>query len=389
MSMLTSSSSASVSRGHDYYQRNKVKSVKQLSDYEYEGYVDGSQTSPYYVKIDINHPKKSYCDCPHVNGNTLCKHMVALYFTIFESEVADYEEWLYSDYNNDLYEEYDDEYHSYFEKPLFFDEVLENYVESLSIEELRTILKSEFYNNEQRAYDLYLKNNYKKYISEDTSSFEFLNNLKKRFRSLNEYRDYNYHDYTQQLLNTKEKTKIKTLYQNPVLKEQIDLILFVPELAVYNDYQNIAKFYKENKKPREIKQFCEKLENYFNSLKHYGIRNNTPKSNIAIVYYLLSNYSLKELAKTLIKNAKYDEYITYIIENHKNIMGLYKEFIKLIEKNYMRNKTYIPGVIREFLLVMEDEDRTYCDYSFYNFLCNEDIDSLKYLEKYVGKKKTI
>ena len=42
MSILTSASSSSVSRGYDYYKHNKVSNVKQLNDHEFEGYVDGS-----------------------------------------------------------------------------------------------------------------------------------------------------------------------------------------------------------------------------------------------------------------------------------------------------------------------------------------------------------
>ena len=81
MSILTSASSTSVSRGYDYYTNKKVSQIMQLNNNEYEAYVSGSNKSPYYVKINIAHPKKSYCDCPHANGNITCKHMVALYFT--------------------------------------------------------------------------------------------------------------------------------------------------------------------------------------------------------------------------------------------------------------------------------------------------------------------
>ena len=63
MSILTSASSSSVSRGYDYYKHNKVHDINQLNEYEFEGYVDGSLKNPYYVKINITHPKKSYCSC--------------------------------------------------------------------------------------------------------------------------------------------------------------------------------------------------------------------------------------------------------------------------------------------------------------------------------------
>ena len=182
MSILTSASSSSVSRGYDYYKHGNVKNVKQLNDHEFEGYVDGSLKSPYYVKIDIKHPRKSNCDCPHANGNITCKHMTALYFELFPNEVDDYESWLNSDYDDDEYDEddyYDDDYAEYyeetrnFEKPLFFDAVLENYVNNLKIDELKETLLTELKNNEKRTYELYLKKNYKKYLQGNGEEFAF------------------------------------------------------------------------------------------------------------------------------------------------------------------------------------------------------------------------
>ena len=165
MSILTSASSSSVSRGYDYYKYKKVKNVKQLNEHEFEGYVDGSLKNPYYVRIDIKHPRKSHCDCPHANGNITCKHMTALYFELFPNEVDDYESWLNSDYadefeDDDYYYEYDryyddDDYDEYrevsnFEKPLFFDIVLEKYVDNLSIDKLKETLLNELKNNEKK-----------------------------------------------------------------------------------------------------------------------------------------------------------------------------------------------------------------------------------------------
>ena len=141
MSILTSASGSSVNRGYDYYKRGKVNEVNQLNDCEFEGYVDGSLKNPYYVKINIEHPKKSYCDCPHANGNITCKHRTALYFEVLPDEVEDYESWLNSDYDEDEEDDYyeydsyyDEDYYDFiessnFEKPLFFDMVLEKYVD--------------------------------------------------------------------------------------------------------------------------------------------------------------------------------------------------------------------------------------------------------------------
>ena len=203
MSILTSASSSSVGRGYDYYKHGKVNNVKQLNDHEFEGYVDGSLKNPYYVKINIKHPRKSYCDCPHANGNITCKHMTALYFELFPDEVDDYESWLNSDYDEDEEDDYyeydryydDDNYYNYresfnFEKPLFFDIVLEKYIDDLSVEKLKETLLTELKNNEKRTFELYLEKNYKKYLQNNSEDFVFLDKLNKKVQDLIGY--YNY-----------------------------------------------------------------------------------------------------------------------------------------------------------------------------------------------------
>ena len=254
MSILTSASSSSVSRGYDYYKHNKVNNVKQLNDHEFEGYVDGSLKNPYYVKIDIEHPRKSYCDCPHANGNITCKHMTALYFELFPDEVDDYESWLNSDYDEDDEDDYygydsyygvGDYYYDYikssnFEKPLFFDVVLEKYVDDLSIEELKQTLLTERKNNEKRTYDLYLGKNYKKYLQNNSDEFVFLDRLNKRVQDLTGYYNYDYNDFDKEILNVREKRKIEELYKNKSLQLQIDKILLNEKLSVYSDYRWIA-----------------------------------------------------------------------------------------------------------------------------------------------------
>ena len=58
-----------------------------LSDGVYESRIQGTATEPYHTIIDITHPRKSQCDCPFAKDRrVICKHMVALHFTVFPSE---------------------------------------------------------------------------------------------------------------------------------------------------------------------------------------------------------------------------------------------------------------------------------------------------------------
>lgn len=403
MSILTSASSSSVSRGYDYYKHNKVSNVKQLNDYEFEGYVDGSLKNPYYVKIDIEHPRKSYCDCPHANGNITCKHMTALYFELFPNEVDDYEAWLNSDYDDeeDDYYEYDryydaeDDYYDYkeyssFEKPLFFDVVLEKYVNDLSIDELKQTLLTELKNNEKRTFELYLEKNYKNYLQNNNEDFKFLDKLNKKVQDLTGYYNYDYHDFNKEILNVREKKKIEELYKNKSLCSQIDNILLNEKLSVYSDYRWIAKFYKKNKNNEELYEFCKVLENYLDSLKHYSIKNSVPKSNVLIAIHLLNEFDVNECANLMLKNAKYLQYIDYIVENSNDVLNLYNSFMKLIEKNYFKNKMYIPDVLYRFVMITDFENKEISlVHELYSFLCLGHIEYLKILSYSLSEEEVI
>lgn len=402
MSILTSASSSSVSRGYDYYKNNKVSNIKQLNDYEFEGYVDGSLKNPYYVKIDIEHPRKSYCDCPHANGNITCKHMTALYFELFPDEVEDYESWLNSDYDEDEEDEYydydsyyDEDYDDYrryskFEKPLFFDVVLEKYVDDLSVEQLRETLLIELKNNEKRTFELYLKKNYKKYLQNNSENFVFLDKLNKRVQDLTDYYNYDYNNFDKEILNIKEKRKIEDLYKNKTLQSQIDKILLNEKLSVYSDYRWIANFYKKNKSYTELSDYSKTLSNYLDNLKHYSIKNTVPKSNVLISIYLLNEFTITECANLLLKNAKYLQYVDFIVENSNNVLELYSEFIKLINKNYFKNKMYIPDVLYRFVSITDHENKDInVSHYLYSYLCLGHTEYLDILGYYLNENEII
>ena len=72
-------------RGLEYFENNRVKSINKINEYEYEAEVEGTEN--YHVHLNINHPKKSTCTCPHAVGkSTICKHKMAVYFSIFPDE---------------------------------------------------------------------------------------------------------------------------------------------------------------------------------------------------------------------------------------------------------------------------------------------------------------
>ena len=394
MSILTSASSTSVSRGYDYYTNKKVSQIMQLNNNEYEAYVSGSNKSPYYVKINIAHPKKSYCDCPHANGNITCKHMVALYFSLFQDEVEDYEAWLNNDYEEeyeeDYYDKYNRGYQHEFDMPLFFDVVLDNFISTLTEVKAKELLKEYLLKNEEQTFKLYLEKNYNKYIQNNDENFKFLDKLNTKIKEMTNYYNPNYKDFTIEILNNREKKFIEKIYNASNLNEQIDKLLMNPELSVYNGYRWIALFYKKHKSQKQLEEFMERLEDYLDSLKHYSIRNSLPKSNILISLYLLKEHSLYDIAISLLKNTKYIEYIEYVIENHESPLEIYNIVINEIKENYLRYKRYLPDLLYRFLFIDDFEDKSILyNYELFTYLCTGDENYLDTLNRFFENEKQI
>lgn len=125
MGVIKSASGASVWRGLDYYKNKKVINYKKINECEYEAEVLGSENKKYKVLLNVEHPRSSKCNCPHANGKKIvCKHMVALYFTVFPKEADKFVEDAqkaqeeYEDYQEKLYEKVVSRIHSMSKKEL-------------------------------------------------------------------------------------------------------------------------------------------------------------------------------------------------------------------------------------------------------------------------------
>lgn len=88
MGILEICSNASYWRGLDYFKSGKVKQIQWINRNECEAIVSG--TEDYLVHLDIDHPRRSTCTCPHAKGNSkICKHKTAVYFALFPEAVEE------------------------------------------------------------------------------------------------------------------------------------------------------------------------------------------------------------------------------------------------------------------------------------------------------------
>lgn len=87
MGVLECASGASVWRGYDYFKGKKVVRLEEVGENIYVAGVAGGSSVPYSVELNIDHPRKSKCSCPHADGKRIiCKHIVATYFTVLPKE---------------------------------------------------------------------------------------------------------------------------------------------------------------------------------------------------------------------------------------------------------------------------------------------------------------
>ena len=90
MGIISCASGSSCQRGLYYYKNNKVTKLNRINDFDFSAIIDG--TKKYDVYLNIEHPRKSKCNCPLANGKKIiCKHIVATYFKAIPGSAIDFE----------------------------------------------------------------------------------------------------------------------------------------------------------------------------------------------------------------------------------------------------------------------------------------------------------
>jgi SWIM zinc finger. len=146
MGLLSMASNASAWRGYEYSLNKNVISYKKISEYEYEAQVKGSNEENYSIFIDIEHPRKSNCNCPHAFGTRIiCKHMIALYFKVLPSEAKRYIKEI-DEYEVEE-EQREQEMHVNVAK----------YIDSLSKAELQQVLTEVLYDSPKWVFDRFVR----------------------------------------------------------------------------------------------------------------------------------------------------------------------------------------------------------------------------------------
>lgn len=146
MGLMESASGASLWRGYEYYKGGNVITINKVSDHEYSGGLRGSGNKSYHVFIDIEHPRKSHCNCPHADGRrVICKHQIALYFSVCPKAAEQY-------YKEVMKYEQEEE-----RRQEELDEKVLDYINSLSKAELRQTLYKVLYSGAEWAFERFVR----------------------------------------------------------------------------------------------------------------------------------------------------------------------------------------------------------------------------------------
>lgn len=147
MGIISMASGNSCWRGLYYFKDKKVIKLRKINDKEYTSIVNG--TKNYNVYLNLEHPRKSTCDCPLAKGKRLiCKHIVATYFSAMPEEATNFENE--QDRLQEEYEKYQEE---------IYDKVIK-YINKMSKNELIEELIYVFDYGPEWIYDDFVRRNY-------------------------------------------------------------------------------------------------------------------------------------------------------------------------------------------------------------------------------------
>ena len=371
MDVLTNAKEIIIDRGYRIYNDGGVLNTKMINDHVYEGEVKGSN-GIYQVSIDTLHIRKASCTCPYAQDRHVCKHMVALSFAIEPQLIDDFKP-RNSGYNF-MFRNEQHRRNSHYVRPLFFDDALDTFLNELSEEEIRKLLKKELLKNERETYSNYLENNYDTYIKSVDENKFFLNQLNQRLKKL--IQNVDYFNTNMPLLNKDEKRKIEKLYQNKHYQFSIDQILLNEDLTLYDGYRWIAYFYQRNGCPES---FYNELRQYFEKLKRMSLRDSSVKSHVLISLYILKPLNEKQIVRSLIQNAAYEIYVSYVIT--RNPISLYNKIMDIIQQEYRKYKRNIPLLLKCFIKYYPNNKQMIYDYHLYSFLEDGDVSHLASLNE--------
>ena len=315
MGILSKSSTASINRGFDYYKRKKVISFTPINEESFKGKVSGSDSNTYDVIINKEHTSKCLCNCPFAFGTRkICKHMVAMFFTIFPEEAKEYEK-------NILERQKEEEriYKEMLKRQKERKERITKYVNKLSKKELQEqlihfMLLSEsdyydededfFYNGDEFYYDDDCMDEFEEDEIEDNYPQVLLSKVVDAFEQITDFNKVYFNTITNDIyeISYAYPDEMNKEVEN-LLYEYNDKIIALPSRFELNNYQTMVDFIDEI--PQE-----DIANQLYNSIKGKGafsrFKSTLNKLNITNKWYTFKQKELVKKAKDFLIDNEID-----------------------------------------------------------------------------------
>ena len=253
----------------------------------------------------------------------------------------------------------------------------------MSYSQLKEILKEELNKKESYAYNKYLKKHYemKKSIEIDNPKY-MLEDLNDSICSKTSYKLY---DYDFESFTLEEKEIINDIYHNhPSYRQQLEKVLLNEDFYTHTAFIYVIKFYLDKLPKNKLIDLCDDMQQKLKYVKDLHVKAMTSKSNLLINIYLIKKHlrelELDTIIELLLKNAKYKDFLRYVVKDYPDKKELYLRYEQNLKKGFFNKKEVVD--VLEYLYEETSEESILKSICFYDILFRENVESLDELKKY-------
>ncbi len=355
-----------IERAFQYFESDYVHDLKRVNGDIITASVEGTDSRPYDVKIDLARPYDSECSCPHAASGNMCKHMAAVFFAAFPEQAQAYEDYTEGRYLGEDDLDIEEDERDFL--PANYDELLDEFIASMNSEEKEQLLRKVLKQNPLGTYHQYLEKLHQNALQ--NSSVRRADELHRMLTLKAPYYAGSYTDFTKPVLSEDIHQELENCHDDVLIGEMLkqfrDVRLYsyadAPWMAEY-----ICRFDTEVQKNRFIVSLEEHAGFLEEEVHHPDCH---PLNNVYKALYVLKReWNRDDLAYDLLKHLRYPEYASYVLDHEEHVSDLYRAFRNQMSRSIFNRKA-VHAVLHQFADRMGDssvhELADYYDY-VYNF----------------------
>ncbi|MBE6128821.1 MAG: hypothetical protein E7185_06050 [Erysipelotrichaceae bacterium] len=353
-------------RAFQYYESDYVHELKRLSSDVITASVEGTDSKPYAVRIDLSRPYHSECSCPYAAQGKMCKHMAAVFFAAFPEQAKAYEDYAEGKYLGE--DDFDIEQDEHDFLPANYSDLLEEFLNQMDGHEKEELLRKLLNRDPMNTYSVYLRGLYEQ--SMENSSLRRAEEIHRLLTLKTPYYAGSTADFTKPVLSEDIRQELDNSNDETLINEMVKQFKDV-RLYSFSDAVWLAEYLSCYDTETGKNRFANELEDHTAFMEEevhtsgYHPLNNVLKA----LYVLRKEWTPEDLAYDLLKHLKYTGYAAYVLETEKDIPLLYYSFRDMMHKSIF-NRRAVHQVLHLFAERLDDpgihELADYYDY-VYNF----------------------